>query len=71
MEDDLSDEVLRGLFGEDGVAEDGLVDLWRIGIPFDPAPDRAVPGDAPRTCAGGSGSLSRRARSTCRTVAWC
>jgi hypothetical protein len=33
--DDLAAVVLTTLFGSDGAADDGVVDMWRITIPFD------------------------------------
>ena len=42
--DDLAAVVLEALFGPDGVAEDGVVEMWRITMPFDPHRTGLFPG---------------------------
>ena len=42
--DDLATTVLETLFGPDGVAEDGVVEMWRITVPFDPHRTGLFPG---------------------------
>ena len=42
--DDLAATVLETVFGPEGVAEDGVVEMWRITMPFDPHRTGLFPG---------------------------
>lgn len=42
--DDLAATVLETVFGPEGVAKDGVVETWRITMPFDPHRTGLFPG---------------------------